>query len=141
MEGTPRKHQNCRFCNTRSFSGGHFQDPLNFLFLASGQYTWWKWGELTKSPKLSILQYSLLFRKPFPRPLAFLGFPASVQGKQPKSRDFVREKPSTAQNPSGRRTKKLRILTTVTGIVALTRKNPFFIAFSNCKALPNGQTD
>ena len=119
MRGTPQKHQNRRVCNTRSFSGGHFQGPLYFLdFRLPGPP---KWGEPnkctkivgfaipapfpeaiskglciswiscfqgrrnggcpTKAPKLSILQYPLLVRKPFPRPLVFLGFPAS---KPPK---------------------------------------------------------
>ena len=91
-----------RFCNTCSFSGGHFQGPLYFLDFRLPRPP--KWGEPhkstkivdfaillvnggnpTKAPKLSILQYPLLFRRPFPRPLAFLGFPASVRGMRPKA--------------------------------------------------------
>ena len=30
-EGTPPKRKTCRLCNARSFSGGHFQGPLDFL--------------------------------------------------------------------------------------------------------------
>ena len=66
--GFPASKANCRFCNTCSFSGGHFQGPLDFL-------DFWLPGSShggNGAPTLSILQYSLLFRQPFPRPLAFL---------------------------------------------------------------------
>ena len=114
MGETPQKHQNCRFCNTRSFSGGYFQGPLYFLdFLLPKPPKWGEpyksfkivdfaipapfpeaiskapWiscfqgrrngGNPTKAPKWSILQYLLLFRKPFPRVLGFPAFPAFVR--------------------------------------------------------------
>ena len=62
-----------RFCNTRSFSGGHFQGPLYFLNFRLPRPPKWR-GNPTKARKSSILQYPLLFRSPFQGRLDFLDF-------------------------------------------------------------------
>ena len=74
-EMVPQKHQNCRFCNTRSFSEGHFQGPLYFLDFLLPRLP--KWEEHHKSTKIVDFAIPALFRRPFPRPLVFFRFPAS----------------------------------------------------------------
>ena len=130
-----------RFCNTRSFSGGHFQGPLYFLDFRLPRPP--KWGEPHKSTK--IVDFAILlvnggephkstkivdFAIPAPFPEAISKAPCISwissfrAGNAAKSRDFVPEKPSTAQNPFGRTTKKLRIRQLSRGSLALARKSP-----------------
>ena len=128
MRGTPQKQQNRPFRNVRSFSGSHFQGPMDFLDFRPPRSR--NEGNTTKAAKSSISQCSLLFRKPFPWPLTYSGFSAAEARKSTAEAvelgethkishfslvvamfllDFVREKPPQAQNPSGKTTKKLRI--------------------------------
>ena len=71
MRGTLQKQQNRPFRNVPSFSGSHFQGPLDFRPPKAAEMR----GTLQKAAKSSISQCSLLFRKPFPGPFRFSGFP------------------------------------------------------------------
>ena len=67
-----RRRLNCRLCNTRSFSGGHFQGPLYFLDFRLPRSS--KWGGTRKSTKIVDRAIPAPFSVAFPRPLVFLDF-------------------------------------------------------------------
>ena len=64
MRGTQQKHQNCRFCITRSFSGGHFQGPLYILDFRLPRPP--KWTEHHKSTKIA----DFAIPAPFPKAIS-----------------------------------------------------------------------
>ena len=104
LGGTPRKHLNRRFCNTRSFSGGHFQGPSYFLDFRLPRPP--KWGEphQRRPPKCGELQYSLLFRKPFPRlslslSLSLSFFPRTSSPLE-ENRTATRSEPARRSEPA-----------------------------------------
>ena len=75
MGGTPQKHQNCRFGNTRSFSGGHLQGPLYFLDFRLPRRP--KWGLTPQKHKhCRFCNICLVF-------LGFSGFQGRRNGREP----------------------------------------------------------
>ena len=81
MRGTPHKQQNRPFRNVRSFSGSHFHGLwISWISAAEGCRNE---VDPTKAAKSFISQCSLLFRKPFPGPLGFSGFPAAERQNRP----------------------------------------------------------
>ena len=73
MRGTPQKQQNRPFPNVRHF-------PMFAPFpeaISRAPWIFWISGRRKLAAKSSISQCSLLFRKPFPGPVRFSGFPAA----------------------------------------------------------------